>query len=183
MARHTAADGAPDDPDGPDDGVMATSALLARDLPALAASLVLHVVLLLTLALVGVATPPAARPAVTVIETPLERDEEVDLAPQEMIVSDMPEETGAAGDDQSADVAQSLAPVLDTVSMTPVEPSPELVGDIQIDPLDELPTATEMDETIVVRGAVGATTSGASGAVDRLTAEIDASLRQRSTSR
>ena len=57
MARHTAADGAPDDPDGPDDGVMATSALLARDLPALAASLVLHVVLLLTLALVGVATP------------------------------------------------------------------------------------------------------------------------------
>ena len=181
MARHTAADGAPDDPDGPDDGVMATSALLARDLPALAASLVLHVVLLLTLALVGVATPPAARPAVTVIETPLERDEEVDLAPQEMIVSDMPEETGAAGDDQSADVAQSLAPVLDTVSMTPVEPSPELVGDIQIDPLDELPTATEMDETIVVRGAVGATTSGASGAVDRLTAEIDASLRQRPT--
>jgi Mg-chelatase subunit ChlD len=178
MARHTTTDG---EPDGPDDGVVGTSALLARDLPALAASLVLHVVLLLTLALVGVAMPPASRPAVTVIETPLERDEEVDLAPQEMIVSDMPEETGAAGEDQSADVAQSLAPVLDTVSMTPVEAIPELVGDIQVDPLDELPTATEIDETIVVRGAVGATTSGAAGAVDRLTAEIDASLRQRPT--
>ena len=178
MARHITADG---EPDGPDDGVMESAAVLSRDLPALAASLVLHVVLLLTLALVGVATPPPTRPAVTVIETPLERDEEIDLAPQEMIVSDMPAETGAAGEDQSADVAQSLAPVLDAVSMTPVEAVPELVGDIQVDPLDELPTATEIDETIVVRGAVGATTSGAAGAVDRLTAEIDASLRQRPT--
>ena len=178
MARHITADG---EPDGPDDGVMESAAVLSRDLPALAASLVLHVVLLLTLALVGVATPPPTRPVVTVIETPLERDEEIDLAPQEMIVSDMPAETGAAGEDQSADVAQSLAPVLDTVSMTPVEAIPELVGDIQVDPLDELPTATEIDQTIVVRGAVGATTSGAAGAVDRLTAEIDASLRQRPT--
>jgi len=177
MARHITADG---EPFGPDEG-METAAILSRDLPALAGSLVLHVVLLLTLALVGVATPPPTRPAVTVIETPLERDEEIDLAPQEMIVSDMPAETGAAGEDQSADVAQSLAPVLDAVSMTPVEAIPELVGDIQVDPLDELPTATEIDETIVVRGAVGATTSGAAGAVDRLTAEIDASLRQRPT--
>jgi hypothetical protein len=118
---------------------------------------------------------------VTVIETPLEREDEIDLAPQEMIVSDMPEETGAAGEDQSADVAQALAPVLAPESVTPVEEVPDLVGDIQVDPLDDLPTATEIDETIVVRGAVGATTSGASGAVDRLTAEIDASLRQRAT--
>ena len=178
MARHITADG---EPEGPDDGAMETAAILSRDLPALAASLVLHVVLLLVLALAGVATPPPTRPSVTVIETPLERDDEIDLAPQEMIVSDMPEETGAAGEDQSADVAQSLAPVLDTVSMTPVEAIPELVGDIQVDPLDALPTATEIDERIVVRGAVGATTSGAAGAVDRLTAEIDASLRQRPT--
>jgi von Willebrand factor type A domain len=178
MVRHITADG---EPEGPDDGAMETAAILSRDLPALSASLVLHVVLLLALALVGVATPPPTRPSVTVIETPLERDEEIDLAPQEMIVSDMPEETGAAGEDQSADVAQSLAPVLDTVSMTPVEASPEFVGDIQVDPLDALPTATEIDQAIVVRGAVGATTSGAAGAVDRLTAEIDASLQQRPT--
>ena len=178
MARHITADG---EPEGPDDGAMETAAILSRDLPALAASLVLHVVLLLVLALAGVATPPPTRPSVTVIETPLERDDEIDLAPQEMIVSDMPEETGAAGEDQSADVAQSLAPVLDTVSMTPVEAIPELVGDIQVDPLDALPTATEIDQAIVVRGAVGATTSGAAGAVDRLTAEIDASLQQRPT--
>ena len=51
MARHIAADG---EPDGPDEG-METAAILSRDLPALSASLVLHVVLLLALALVGVA--------------------------------------------------------------------------------------------------------------------------------
>ena len=181
MARHTAADRETADPETPDAGAMETAAMLSRDLPALAASLVLHVVLLLSLAVVGVATPPLAKPAVTVIETPLEREEEIDLAPQERSVRDMPEETGAAGEDQSADVAQALAPELAPVSVTPVEAVPELVGDIQVDPLDDLPTATEIDETIVVRGAVGATTSGASGAVDRLTAEIDASLRQRPT--
>lgn len=181
MARHTAADKAPAPPESPENGAMEASAVLSRDLPALAASLVLHVVLLLGLALVGVATPPPASRSVTVIETPLEREDEIDLAPQEMIVSDMPEETGAAGEDQSADVAQALAPVLAPESVTPVEAVPDLVGDIQVDPLDDLPTATEIDQTIVVRGAVGATTSGASGAVDRLTAEIDASLRQRPT--
>jgi len=156
------------------------STLLSRDVPALAASLVLHVVVLLSLAMVGVASPENHRPAVTVIEAPLERDEELDLAAQEMIVADAPQ-TGAAGEDDSADVAQALAPTLDTVTMTPVSSEQELEGDIHVDPLDELPTASEIDQTIVVRGAVGATTSGAAGAVDRLTAEIDASLRQRST--
>ena len=162
-------------------GAATARQLVTRDLPALAASLVLHVVLLLWLAIVGVAAPEVQRPAVTVIEAPLDREEEIDLAAEEMIVSDAPEETGAAGEDQSADVAQALAPTLDTVSVTPVTSEQELVGDIHVDPLDELPTATQIDETLVVRGAVGATTSGAAGAVDRLTAEIDASLRQRPT--
>jgi hypothetical protein len=85
MARHTAAHKAPTPPESPEDGEMDASAVLSRDLPALAASLVLHVVLLLGLALVGVATPPPATRAVTVIETPLEREDEIDLAPQEMI--------------------------------------------------------------------------------------------------
>ena len=58
MARHITADG---EPEGPDDGAMETAAILSRDLPALAASLVLHVVLLLVLALAGVATPPPTR--------------------------------------------------------------------------------------------------------------------------
>ena len=185
MAGHAAATsgapGAPDDAwDGGDDDPTAGQ-LLVRDLPALAASLLLHVVLLLWLAIVGVAAPESHRPAVTVIEAPLDREEEIDLASEEMIVADAPQETGAAGEDQSADVAQSLAPMLDTVSLTPVASEQELVGDIHVDPLDELPTATEIDQTLVVRGAVGATTSGAAGAVDRLTAEIDASLRQRPT--
>ena len=80
----------------------------ARDVPALAASLVLHVVILLWLALAGVSLPEPARVPVTVIET-VPEPEEVDLDPQEMVVADTAEETGAAGDDASADVAQALA--------------------------------------------------------------------------
>ena len=152
----------------------------ARDIPALAASLVLHVVILLWLALAGVSLPEPSRVPVTVIET-VPEPEEVDLDPQEMVVADTAEETGAAGDDTSADVAQALAPTLDVVAVTPVEAQADLVGDIQVDPIDEVPTATEIDERIVVRGSVGATASGAAGAVDRLTSEIDASLRQRPT--
>lgn len=163
-----------------DDAVPMGRLEFARDVPALAASLVLHVVILLWLALAGVSLPDTARVPVTVIET-VPEPEEVDLVPQEMVVADTAEETGAAGDDTSADVAQALAPTLDVVAVTPVEAQAELVGDIQVDPIDDVPTATEIDERIVVRGSVGATASGAAGAVDRLTSEIDASLRQRPT--
>ena len=72
----------------------ATAVELARDLPALAASLVLHVVVLLWLALSVVAVPGPSRPPVTVIETAVD-EPEIDLAPEEMIVSDTAEETGA----------------------------------------------------------------------------------------
>lgn len=178
QVRARASDGGDRAPGG---GSLPSAAELTRDLPALAASLVVHVVVLLWLALVGVATPEPARLPVTVLEVPPEPEPEVDLVPQEMIVSDTADETGAAGEDQSADVAQALAPSLDTVSVTPVESTPELVGDIQIEPLDDLPTASQLDEAVIVRGAVGATTSGAAGAVDRLTVEIDAALRQRPT--
>ena len=167
--------------DGLTEAPLFSNAILSRDLPALAASLVIHVIALLGLALVGVGSVPASRPPVTVIEAPLERENDVDLAPEEMIVADIPQETGAAGEEDSADVAQSLAPTLAEVSVVPVESNPEVIGEIQIEPLDDIPTAMAIDETLVVRGAAGAVASGAAGAVDRLTAEIDASLRQRPT--
>ena len=167
--------------DGLTEAPLFSNAILSRDLPALAASLVIHVIALLALALVGVGSVPASRPPVTVIEAPLERENDVDLAPEEMIVADIPQETGAAGEEDSADVAQSLAPTLAEVSVVPVESNPEVIGEIQIEPLDDIPTAMAIDETLVVRGAAGAVASGAAGAVDRLTAEIDASLRQRPT--
>ncbi|MDA1039581.1 MAG: VWA domain-containing protein [Planctomycetota bacterium] len=55
------------------------------------------------------------------------------------------------------------------------------VADVLVQPLELMPTAKKLTEAIVVKGAVsGVGTAGASGAVDRLAAEINGYLEQRS---
>ncbi len=160
-------------------GLPTAWAVHASDMPALLTSLLVHVIVLLALGLVVIDPPIPAR-TVTVIESPAVVDEDVPLEPQEMVVAENPPEATGAGTDRSDGVAQALAPVLAEVSVTPVTETDPL-GDVQLEPLDALPTAQAFDERIVVRGAVGVSTTGATGAVDRLTAEIAASLDQRAT--
>ena len=67
-------------------------------------------------------------------------------------------------------------------SIVPVETIDDIVNnDIQVEPLDTLPTGKELSESLVVKGDVGVGEAGAAGAVDRLTLEIAASLEQRPT--
>ncbi|NDH66190.1 MAG: VWA domain-containing protein, partial [Microbacteriaceae bacterium] len=63
----------------------------------------------------------------------------------------------------------------------PVEADPDLVSDIHLEAMDDLPTAQTMNTSVLVKGSVGVGTTGAAGAVDRLTAEIANSLEQRAT--
>jgi len=153
------------------------------DTPAWAASLLIHVVVLLSLALFGVGEPPKPVRSVTVIEAPQVAEDEPEplLEPREIVVSEDPAETAGAASDQSDEVAQSLAPDLADISVVPVEAEPDMISDIKLDPLDVLPTAQSLDLTVAVKGAVGVGTTGAAGAVDQLTAEIAASLEQRPT--
>jgi len=151
------------------------------DTPAWAASLAIHVVLLLGLALAGLGEPPKPVRNVTVIEAPIATEDEVDLVPQEMAVSEDPEDNAGAESEQSDAVAQSLAPALSEISVVPVEVEPDAVVDVQLDLVHELPSAQQIDATVVVKGAVGVGTTGAVGAVDLLTAEIAAALSQRPT--
>ena len=162
-----------------DSGLVSPLGIQAGDMPALFTSLLVHVIVLLALGLVIIdpSTPPRT---VTVIESPAVVEEDVPLDPQEMVVADELPEAPGAGIDRTEGVAQALAPVLAEVSVTPVTESDPL-GDLQLEPLEALPTAQAFDERIVVRGAVGVSTTGATGAVDRLTAEIAASLDQRPT--
>jgi hypothetical protein len=118
---------------------------------------------------------------VTVIEVPLAAEEEVELVPQEMVVSEDSAETHGAESDQSDAVAQSLAPTLAEISVVPVEDEPDAVVDVLLDLVHELPTAQELDAAVIVKGSVGVGTTGAVGAVDLLTAEIAAALSQRPT--
>jgi len=170
QARHWWHDYAGDD-EGP----------LAGDTPAWFVSLAIHVAVLLTLALVGLGDPPKSVRNFTVIEAPLATEEEMLLTPQEIAVSDEREEATGAESERSEEVAQALAPTLSEISVVPVEAEPDLVSDIKIEPVSDMPTAQAIDAAVVVKGAVGVGTTGAAGAVDHLTAEIAASLAQRPT--
>jgi hypothetical protein len=151
------------------------------DTPAWAVSLLIHVVVLLSLALVALKEPSRPTPAITIVQSP-EAVEEVLNAPKEIAVADESEsEAGAVSDESSMEVAQALAPTLSEQSVVPVEADLDLVSDTIIEPLDVIPTAATIDETFVVKGAVGAGETGARGAIDRLTGEIAASLDRHPT--
>ena len=103
------------------------------------------------------------------------------LTPQEIAVSEESAEAPGAESEQSTEVAQAFAPTLSEVSVVSVEVEPDLVSDIQLEAVNDVPTAQTIDATVVMKGAMGVGTTGASGAVDHLTAEIAAALAQRPT--
>jgi len=151
------------------------------DSPAWLISLLIHVVVLLSLALVALHEPTKSAPAITIIQ-PQEAVEEVLQAPREMTVADEQEsQSGAESEESTMEVAQALAPTLSEQSVVPVEDELDMSNEIAIEPLDVVPTADTIDETFVVKGAVGAGATGATGAVDRLTGEIAASLDRHPT--
>lgn len=147
--------------------------------PAWAVSLVLHVGGLLALALF-VFDPPLPLPERLVLtQDPFE--DSVVLEALDVVVSDeRTEETGAQSE-QGAEMAEAVAPEISEVVVASVETITEQSVDIVVQPLDLMPTAKTLTEAIVVKGAVsGVGTAGASGAVDRLAAEINGYLEQRS---
>ena len=146
------------------------------DTPAWAISLLLHVAVLLALAVAVLAEPPKAARNYTVIEAPLAVEQDVPLEPQEIAVSEEPQEQVGADSEQSDEAAQAIAPTFATVSVVSVEVQDELVSDVELPAVDDLPQAALNDAAVVVKGSAGVGTTGASGAVDHLTAEIEASL-------
>lgn len=146
------------------------------DTPAWFVSLLLHVAVLLSLALVGLAESPKPVRNVTVIEAPLAVEEDVALEPQEIAVAEDPRDEVGAESEQSDEAAQAIAPTISAVSVVSVELQDDLVSDIELPAIDDLPTAEISDAAVVVKGTAGMGTTGSAGAVDILTAEIAASL-------
>ena len=147
--------------------------------PAWAVSLVLHVGGLLGLALF-VFEPPLPLPERLVLtQDPFE--DSVVLEPLDVVVSDERTEEVGAQSERGAEMAEAVAPEIAEVVVASVETVTEQAADIVVQPLDLMPTAKTLTEAIVVKGAVsGVGTAGASGAVDRLAAEINGYLEQRS---
>jgi hypothetical protein len=157
---------------------------LDGDTPAWAASLVIHVAVLLTLALAGlgaVSQPRLPKP-LTVIEAPLEEEEqEVLEIPREVTLDELMELDPGSESKDGLEAAASLAQEVSEVSVVAPE-LPDLASDeITVEPIDEPTTGLNFSEHLSVQGATGVGETGASGAVDRLTLELVASLEQRST--
>ena len=154
---------------------------LDGDTPAWAVSLVIHVAALLSMALVGLPEPPAKpRPIAIVVTEPVETDVLVE-PPHELTVSVEPQPDAGAESDDALEMAQSLAPVIAEESVVPVVVDDNPVAEDIAEPIDADPTGLVLTDDIAVKGDVGVGTTGASGAVDRLTVEIAASLEQRPT--
>jgi len=149
--------------------------------PAWLISLLIHVVVLVSMAMVALREPSRSAPSITIIQ-PQEIDQEMFDPPRELAVADEQQtEVGVASEQNGMGMALSLAPTRADESVAPIELEP-IVGDvIRPEPFEVLPTAAVLDETVVVMGAIGEGATGAMGAVDRLTGEIAASLDQNAT--
>jgi len=148
--------------------------------PAWLVSMLVHVVVLMLLAMVVV--PPAQRPpAAIAIEQPVV--EELELFEPEAIAVEVEasDQVGANSNGGEA-VAESLAPVIADVPLVAVD-TPEIVdSDVHIELMEEImPVALALDTSLKIRGDSAVGTDGASGAVDRLTLEIAASLDKKDT--
>jgi len=153
------------------------------DTPAWAVSLAFHILALLLLSAVFVRSETNPERPIQIVqnpEDPVEPMEDIPLL-EDLVVAPEEESSGSKGSELE-EAAQSLAPVLSDVS-TPEPSAPEIPNsDFKVDLVEDFtPQGLELTESITVKGDVAVGTSGASGAVDRLTAEIAASLSQRPT--
>ena len=154
---------------------------LDGDTPAWAVSLVIHVAVLVSLSFAGLGTVSQAPKPIAVIETPFEEEQEVLEIPREVSLDELVEADPGSQSDEGFESAESVAQEVAPVSVVAVE-MPDLVSDdMTIEPLDVVSTGLNYDENLTVKGASGMGETGATGAVDRLTLEIAASLEQRST--
>lgn len=150
--------------------------LLEGDTRAWLISFGVHLGILVVLAFVFIYRPRTDH-VLTVV--PLET-QEVEQIPEAFssFESDPSLDTGAASI-SGAESALALAPNMADSSQIAEEMSND-VSDIQ-PLLAEMATAPTLHENLVVKGSVGVATTGASGAVDRLTEEIAESLADRRT--
>ncbi|MFM8537025.1 MAG: vWA domain-containing protein [Planctomycetaceae bacterium] len=158
-----------------DEGVLGDA-----ETPAWLVSMLVHVAVLMLLAMVVV--PPAQRPpaAIAIVQPVVE---ELELFEPEAIAVEVEasDQVGANSNGGEA-VAESLAPVIADVPLVAVD-TPEIVdSDVHIELMEEImPVALALDTSLKIRGDSAVGTDGASGAVDRLTLEIAASLDKKDT--
>ncbi len=142
-------------------------------------SLGLHLALLVLLAKIFI-VPKTDKDVVLVVDVPEQLD--IDFQPPEVQFNDIPIEELGADSENAFSMAEAQAPTIQLVNEDPVDvnlPDHE-VGDIISDD-DFFDASAPSMSPISIKGTVGKSYSGASGAVDRLTQEILLSLQENRT--
>ena len=164
----------------PESEAPASSLAVDAELGPFAASLTFHLVLLVMLGLAPLLGP--RQPESLVLTLPTVEPEEP-LTPQEFHFSDdTSAEVGANSlNGEQAALAQALEldPISEVFNFDDVIDTPH--PDLDINLAVEVSTADHLTENVIVRGSAGEASTGASGAVDRITQEILLSLEERKT--
>lgn len=147
------------------------------------ASLVFHVVVLLVMGFMTFAPP--AEPTVLNISSsvPDEIEPEIMKMPEEVYFSNTPSEQVGANSVDGDFMALSQAPEVSDVSDIPAPLDMEMseISNFEINNTISVATGLHFSDNLVVKGAAGVGTTGAVGAVDRITHEIILSLEERKT--
>lgn len=163
------------------------------DVPAWFVSMIVHMVILIGLTMVTIYRPVQEFMTLTTSSSTVEEPQLEQ--PDEFYFSDAAEEAIGANSLNSNDMAFAMAPNVSEVSAIPQgteaitetlaevgdQQVTEVLGDVSVRQDITMATGQHFSATQVVRGAVGVGTTGAEGAVDRITHEILLSLEERKT--
>ncbi len=147
------------------------------DAPAWAVSLLVHLGLIVTLALFFIYRPDADLQ----LTLPSEDEELVEPMVQDFFAAKDAQTDIGANSVQGLSVAASLAPTISDISDVPMEVADDVNPTVNVQFNADIPTGLNFSDTQMVKGAVGVGTTGASGAIDRITQEILQSLQTRKT--
>ncbi|MBI1899484.1 MAG: VWA domain-containing protein [Planctomycetia bacterium] len=148
------------------------------DTPAWVISVGLHLLVLVALAIWGLM--PTREPPALTLSPPVEPFEEEPL-PEEFNFSPDPMEKIGANSVGGVDAALALAPTESDVSVAPTEINPSAQSPVKTLLNFDLATAPNISKMSVRGAATGVGTTGAEGAIDRITQEILLSLEERKT--
>ena len=150
------------------------------DAPAWLVSLAVHMLFLIFVAMISTYRP--AEQVTLTLMTPVDEDDVETIIPDEFHFADLPNDDVGSGGLHGADLAAPIAPNITPESAAPTPDVPVMdfgLIDLQ-DPVSRA-TGENFGQNFAVKGTVGAVTSGATGAIDRLTEEILRSLEERPT--
>jgi hypothetical protein len=151
------------------------------DSVAFVASLLVHMGLILSLALIPLLNEMESA-AVVLVSTPLDPLRDQELVVDDVVYSDISQDQVGAMSSGATEMAEAAAPNLSDVSNipSPTEMAPQPIANVDLNQVFETASAP-LQSPLLRKGKVGEGVTGASGAVDRLTFEILKSMEERPT--